>query len=199
MAFTFPGPYIAEGTGQLVFFLIILFWIIAGLLKKASEASKRSGPQPPGGPTRPGGGAAPRPKVRSLSDFLKRIQEMSEEGEKPSAPRQIETEQPTLATVVRTPPPPRSPTVPKKPIARPAVELAESEMELEKAPALIAPVPAEPPRLDAYAIKGPEDHRITQILGGAVSASAFRKGIILSEILGPPRALRPRRHFRARH
>jgi len=219
MALAFLLPYMAKGEGQVVFFLIVLIWIIAGLLKKASEASKRSGSQPPRGPARPGGGASPKPKRPSLSDFLRRIQEMSGEAEEPRAPREVEPERPTAATVVRTPPLPRRPTVQERPGARPsavrmpslkrperrekpreAEKLAEFELELEKAPEFKVSAPefavptlAEPPRHDAYAIRGPEEHRITQILGGAVSPSAFKKGIILSEILGPPRALRPRR------
>ena len=213
--FAFCVPYIANGSGEIVFFLIALFWIIAGLLKKASEAAKRQGPQATRRPERPGGGTAP--KSPSLSDFLKRIQEMSRETETPKPPRGVEPESPLSVTEMQTPQ--RRPPIPRKPAARPMAvpsprlrrpkkqeeirplaETIELRLDIPKeaeprasVPPLEVSPPAELAEVDAYAMTTPGERRIAQILGGPVSASAFRKGIVLSEILGPPRAMRPRR------
>jgi hypothetical protein len=220
MVLAFRGPYIADGTGQVVFFLIVLFWIIGGLLKKASEASKRSTPPAPLRPPRPEAGSAPQPGAPTLSDFLKRIREMSQQAKKPGPPPRIEPERPSPAPVMRRPLPPLRPTIPRKPPVRPAVVPAPSLKRPEKRQKLVEPtplgalhvatekapefqvslsglagLPPEAPGRDAYQLAGPEEDQITQILGDAVSSSVLKKGIILSEILGPPRAMRPRRYL----
>lgn len=217
---TYICPYIGDSDpGQLVFFILFaLFWIIAGLVKKGSRAARRppsmgTGPRP-----RPRPEAGTPLGIPSLSEFLKRIRGGSEEGEEPATPLETEFEQGTPRTFVPPPPPPRQPTLPRKVVPRPMSvreprlrraepregpskegRFAEFEVSLEKTPEfgtlvseLVAPTPAEVPSPDAYPTPVRGRDRLADVLGAAVSAPELRKGIILAEILGRPKALRRR-------
>jgi hypothetical protein len=218
----FATPYIAKGSGEIVFFLIILIWIIGGLMKKAADASKRSSPQGSAKPQRPGRGPAPAAPRPSLSDFLRRIRQMTGQGEEPPAPPHAKPEAPTSGPVLRMPSPPPRPPERKTQAAGPSVLPTPSlkremkglrvapraEMELpqrlEPIEGPVAPLltqesptasPPEPQEPGAYGIRKAHERPATPILGVEISTGEMKKGIILSEILGPPKAIRHRRHL----
>ncbi len=226
---------------QIVILLIfVLISVVAGLAKKASQASKRGafgGRQP--GP-RPTVQTPPESRVPSLSDFLRRIKEMSQGGEGTGLPRQGGPEPPKPPAAVPVPPGPRRPAAAPKPMARPvtvrqptsrqsqwaegaraekppsglereivrtlerapgerreAETLAGLEVALEKPPALGIPSPdvagpvlAGKPTPEVHAVAPQAPVWSAHMLGEHVSAPDLRKGIVLSEILGRPRALR---------
>jgi hypothetical protein len=213
-----PGPYFGAGSGgEVIFFIVIgLIWLIGSLLKKASEASKRTGGVPPRPQMQGGtGGGQRRP---SLTDFLRRLQEMSQEQAEPRPPQPPQVERPQAATPVRTPPSLRRPAVPERKVAHaealrrpkvqrvqkpmrppeprpvPQFELHEVELpEVPLTPSPVFPTAPEAPKVDAYAMKAAKQPHVTEILGADMSASEVRKGIVLAEILGRPKALRGRR------
>ncbi len=213
-----PGPCFGAGRGgEVVFFIVIgLIWLIGSLLKKASEASKRTGGTPP----RPQmqGGMGERQRRPSLTDFLRRLQEMSQEQAEPRPPQPPQVEKPQAATPVRTPPPPRRPTVPERRVTHaealrkpkvqrvqkpmrtpeprpvPQFELHEVELpEVPPTPSPVFPTAPEAPKAGAYVIRTAKHPPLAAFLGAEMSASEVRKGIVLAEILGRPKALRGRR------
>ena len=214
-----------EDVAQIVLFLIfVLIVVVARLVKKAAKASKP-----------PSVGGASQPRVPSLSDFLRRVKEISEETEKTSSPYRAEPERPQPRPGgAPVPPPPRRATVgtrqPTRSVSMPQPSLrrkregdrpreeplvslqrqpgetmeqaAESRLEVTlgtapgvrvSTPQPLSPGPAEGPTHEPYAVAGHVPGRLGDILREAISGSELRKGIILSEILGRPRALRARR------
>lgn len=212
---------LAKASGEIVFFLILLIWIIGGLMKKAAEASKRSFPQGSAGPQHPAQRptpAAPRP---TLSDFLKRIQQMTE-GEEQPPPSPPEPETPTPRPLLQMPSPPRRPPDRRSPVAGPSVlrtpRMKPERKELRVSPrAQMEPLqtlkPADVPlmsvptqelalsplldtqQLNAHGMTKLQQRHISQTLGITLSTDQMKKGIILSEILGPPKAVLRRRHL----
>ncbi len=220
----FAAPYIANGSGEIVFFLIVLIWIIGGLLKKAAEASKRSSPQGSAKPQRPGRGPAPAAPRPSLSDFLKRIRQMTEQGEEPAPHPQAKPELPIPGPVLRMPSsPPRPPESgrpaagrsvlptpslrpPKKDVrvapraeteAAQELEWIEAHVQIPPTQELTTPRTSAPRELYAYEIRKAQERPVTPMLKIAISTGEMKKGIILAEILGPPKAIRRRRHLAA--
>jgi hypothetical protein len=215
----FSHPYMiaAGGTGY-IFIVFALFWIIASLLKKASEASRRTttgGARPRKPPeSRPG----MEPRLPRVSDFLRRIQEMSEQAEKRGPSEETDAEKAVPRTLV-PPPPPQRPTFPQRRVAhraslrQPGVRRAERRQELYKPeratafdistkpivelgvqpPGRTVAAPSPQPAADAYAVRAAVQPQMTRILGQDISASGMRKGVILAEVLGRPVALRRRR------
>jgi hypothetical protein len=209
--------------------MIILFWIIGGLLKKAQQtASKQqsSRPRPPG-PGGVGGGPKPKADVPTLSDFFKRLQEMSGQTQTPAAPPQPRrpTATPAAAKTVRSTARPGTPLQRPGTLRRPTLQRTAAErrtpesVRMEQArefeqpgdqpqlsPAVQAeaefsegrprqeiPGPETPRARDAYTLMSRGKPRFAQMLEGDMSASRLKQGIILSEILGRPKALRGRR------
>jgi hypothetical protein len=213
----YPYTIAAGGTGY-IFIVFALFWIIASLLKKASEASKRTTTgtarlrKPP--ESRPGMG----PRLPTVSDFLRRIQEMSEQAEEQGPSEVTDAEKAVPRTLV-PPPTPQRPTFPQRRVPhrtslrQPGVRRAETRQELYKpghaaafdisTKPIVAPgvqpqgftvaAPSPQPVPDAYTLKAAVQPQITRILGQDISASGMRKGVILAEVLGRPVALRRRR------
>lgn len=225
MTSPFCVPYIANGSGQIVFFLIILIWIIGALLKKASEASKRSFPPGPVKPQHPSEGPTPAARRPTLSDFLKRIQQMAEQGEQPPPPPPPEPEAPMQPPVLRVPSTPSRPPDRRSPVAGPSV-LRTPRVKPERRDLRVSPpaqqmeplqtlkpigVPLESlptqelafsplldtQQLDAHGMTKLQQRHISQTLGITLSTDQMKKGIILSEILGPPKAVLRRRHVAA--
>jgi len=214
-------PYIGAGdggSGTIIFIVIGLVWLIANLLKKASQASK----SPPSGRPRPQTGVEGKtdaaPRASSLSEFLRTLKEMSQGQAAPHPPQQPGGGEPRAGTSVPQPPPPRRPTSLEKRMPRPALvrepslkpvqrremppepelvpgfgRLAEEVMEVKTARlTAAAPLASQAPESKAYAIRRTAPPRITQLLGAELSTSEVRKGIVMAEILGRPKALRRR-------
>jgi len=204
-----------DGTG-LIFFLIVLIGIIASLLKKASQTSRRSTLEGPPRPRVPGVEPGPERRLPTISEFLKRIREISEQAERPPGAPETGIEEPPPRPFLRTPAPPRRPAAPygraarrttlpqpslkavkgpqvslqPEPVAGVEVPIGEP-LEVRLEPLVAAPPP--PAAADAYIITASAMPPIPKMLGGRVSTSEIRKGIILAEILGRPVALRRRR------
>jgi len=71
--------------------------------------------------------------------------------------------------------------------------LAEEVMEVKTARlTAAAPLSSQAPESKAYALRPTAPLRITQLLGAGLSTSEVRKGIVMAEILGRPKALRRR-------
>lgn len=194
MAVAFTCPYIGAGDyGVVVFILIGLVWLIANILKKKSSQQSKG---PTAGHPRPRTGLEGEsdtgPRAPSLSQFLRRLTNIAEEEAEPRPPRHVGAEGPRAETGVPMPSPPRRPTVPEKRVPGPAPvpelvpELGLPAVELAER----RPAPPQAPETDAYITGRTAPPRISQFLGADFSASEVRKGIVLAEILGRPRALR---------
>lgn len=207
MFLTFPWlcPTLLRGESQIVFFILIgLVWLIANVLRKASQASKGPTTKRPQSTIRPERETEATPRRGTLSEFLRRIQEMSEQEGQPRASQDVEVEEPVGGTFVPTPSLPRKPTIPKRTAPRREavrkpnprlVPTLEKRLEPKAAPlASSLSVSAAPLEIEPYwTTNAAEQPPITRFLGSAVSASEMKKGIVLAEILGRPKALRGRR------
>lgn len=207
-------PIIGAADYEVVVFILVgLVWLIANLLKKAAQASGRSVPQPPQPRIRRPTGTEREPGAATLADFFKRLREMSGQQTGTEGPREFEAEQPVPRVLVPIPPPrrphpPKAKLAPPRPPSRPPVRQTRAaqrfpqpkpapkrvlaEVEVTKAqPAVATPSPA--PETDAYVTEPRPPHRISTFPPALLSAPEAKRGIILSEILGPPKALRRRR------
>ncbi len=212
----------SDGIEFIIFLVFVLISIIASLVKKASETAKRSTLAGPGARPQPGGPARPSPRAPTFSEFIRRIQGAAE-PERPVAPLEREVRQTRPRTVLPTPPLPRRPTAQQKPAIRPVsirqprlrpVEaqaqrpapeaLAGAKLYVEEPlevkvslSELVSQPTTEPPRAEPRAAALARPGMAVLESGvhaeGGLSTSELRRGIILAEILGPPRALRPRR------
>jgi hypothetical protein len=170
-----------------ILLLIALISLVNWLVKKSSElreARKREqGAAEGGGSLRSEPPQLPEAEheisMRRLSEALG----LPEEAEPPVLPKRMERQVPPPRA---TPPPPLPPPRPS-PLARPVISHvplapAHEEYRFIELPHTISK-PARP-RIEV----APSSSRIRELLG---SAGGLRDAVVLSEILGPPKSLRP--------